>query len=310
MATSESGDTAHLYDGKTVRAAAPSRKKLASKGKSGTEIPEDAIPEVKVPGFVESLLGGPIVPRLKFLPADRMVKNLQIVGYTLLIILGLLTFVVTPAEGTIWYVVFGAGNAATIIHTLFVFSAIGIGFWGAFSRDPRWLLVSYILFIFVAMRFAASKISLGWGEAGFSADVDSSIWIQTGLIVAYAISLVMYFEITSGIIRFSMLDTSIRTNEVYVMNVKKIIKKYHRSLIINPVIAGILATLVLTVNTIVPFFVGIFSEESAFRMENSVELVSVYGVALGTLFVFVIVGLMFAVNLPLRIQQWRERSTD
>ena len=48
MATSQSGDTAHLYDGKTVRAAAPSRKKLASKGKSGTEIPEDAIPDVDI----------------------------------------------------------------------------------------------------------------------------------------------------------------------------------------------------------------------------------------------------------------------
>ena len=31
----------------------------------------------------------------------------------------------------------------------------------------------------------------------------------------------MYFELSNGVIRYSMLDTSIRTNEVYVMNPKK-----------------------------------------------------------------------------------------
>ena len=46
MAT-ESSDTSHLYDGKTVRSAAPSRKKLAGKMSSGPDIPKDAVPTVE-----------------------------------------------------------------------------------------------------------------------------------------------------------------------------------------------------------------------------------------------------------------------
>ena len=108
--------------------------------------------------------------------------------------------------------------------------------------------------------------------------------------------------------RFSMLDTSIRTREVYVMNVKKIIGKYHRSLVINPLIAGTLAMIVLSVNTILPAFIGLFSEQTALRLEESVELISVYGVALGTLFVFLVVGGLFALDLPTHIQSWRENK--
>ena len=73
-----SADTSHLYDGKTVRSSAPSRKKAAGQIGSGSAIPEDAIPTVEIPGFIESLLGGPLVPKMKFLPPDKMVQNLQI----------------------------------------------------------------------------------------------------------------------------------------------------------------------------------------------------------------------------------------
>ena len=118
----------------------------------------------------------------------------------------------------------------------------------------------------------------------------------------------LYFELSNGVIRFSMLDTSIRTREVYVMNVKKIIGKYHRSLVINPLIAGTLALMVLSVNTILPAIVSLFSEQMAKRMEESVELISVYGVALGTLFVFIIIGALFALDLPTHIQSWRENK--
>jgi len=45
---------------------------------------------------------------------------------------------------------------------------------------------------------------------------------------------------------------------------------------------------------------------SADRLGESVELVSVYGVAIGTLIVFVVVGIMFAANLPMRLQKWQE----
>ena len=72
---SKSGDTAHLYDGKTVRSSAPSRKKLAAKGNASAEIPKDAIPTVEIPTFIESLLGGPLVPKTKF---SLKLYNIQI----------------------------------------------------------------------------------------------------------------------------------------------------------------------------------------------------------------------------------------
>ena len=70
-------DTAHLYDGKTIRSSAPSRKKAAGRLKGSTEIPKDAIPEVHVPSVIESFFGGPIVTKTKFLPPDRVVSTLQ-----------------------------------------------------------------------------------------------------------------------------------------------------------------------------------------------------------------------------------------
>ena len=302
VVSQKSGDTKHLYEGKKVRAAAPSRKKLAGKMSGSSDIPKDAIPQVEVPGFIESLLGGPLVPRLQFLPADRMVQTLQLGAYALLIALGLLTWVVTPSQGTIWFWMTGSVGAAAIFQTLVIIGAVGFGFWGTMSRDPRWLLTSYLLFILAALRFAASKVSLSTSQDLIA----NSPMLETGLVVMYAVFLVMYFELSNGVIRFSMLDTSIRTNEVYVMNVKRIISKYHRSLLINPIVAGSLAAIVLSVNTILPEIVQIFDGQTALRMRESVELVSVYGVAIGTLFVFIIVGITFALNIPLRIQRWRE----
>ena len=299
-------DTSHLYDGKVVRSSAPSRKKAAGSMKVGSEVPDDAIPDVHIPSFIEALLGGPVVPRHKFLPADRMVQTLQLGAYAMLISLGVITWIVTPPQGTLWFWIFGSVGGATLLQSLVILSATGTGFWGTMSRDPRWLLASYFLFILAAMRFASSKVALSndWF------DLQQNPWLETVLIVLYAVLLVMYFELTNGVIRFSMLDTSIRTNEVYVMNVKRIIGKYHRSLLINPAIAGGLAAVVLSINTLIPAIVGWFSSETATRMEESVELISVYGVAIGSLFVFLLVGLMFAVNLPLRLQKWRENRND
>ena len=130
------------------------------------------------------------------------------------------------------------------------------------------------------------------------------------LVVIYAVLLIMYFELSNGVIRYSMLDTSIRTNEVYVMNPKKIVSKYHRSLIINPVLATLLAWFVLSANTILPWIVGIFSGDTANRMRESVELTSVYGVALGTMFVFITVGILFGLNLPTHLQRFREKQAE
>jgi hypothetical protein len=127
-----SSDTAHLYDGKTVRSAAPSRKKIAGQIGTGSEIPKDAIPEVEIPSFIESLLGGPLVPKTKFLPPAKMVQNLQLGVYGILVALALLTYMISPAEGTIWYMITGSLGAATVLQLILITGATGTGFWGTF----------------------------------------------------------------------------------------------------------------------------------------------------------------------------------
>ncbi len=301
-----SSDTAHLYDGKTVRSAAPSRKKIAGQIGSGSEIPKDAIPEVEIPSFIESLLGGPLVPKTKFLPPAKMVQNLQLGVYGILVALALLTYMISPAEGTIWYMITGSLGVATVLQLILIAGATGTGFWGTFQRDGRFTLVSNLMFILAILRFASSKVTLSNDLFG----LQDKPFLLSALVVIYAVLLIMYFELTNGVLRYSMLDTSIRTNEVYVMNPQKIVGKYHRSLLINPIIATILATIVLSANTILPFFVGILSQDTALRMEESVELISVYGVALGTFFVFCVVGGLFALNLPTHLQSFREKRAE
>ena len=298
-----SSDTSHLYDGKTVRSSAPSRKKAAGQVGTGSGIPEDAIPTVEIPGFIESLLGGPLVPKMKFLPPDKMVQNLQIAVYGVLVGLAFLTYIISPPQGTIWYIVTGSLGLANILQLTIIAGATVLGFMGTFRRDARLSLGSNLLFILAIMRFASSKTSL-------AIDVDISNTVLSVLVVIYAVLLIMYFELSNGVIRYSMLDTSIRTNEVYVMNPKKIVSKYHRSLVINPILATLLAWFVLSANTILPWIVGIFSGDTATRMRESVELTSVYGVALGTMFVFITVGILFGLNLPTHLQRFRERQAE
>ena len=265
MVAGASSDTSHLYDGKTVRAAAPSRKKLAGKMKAGgAEVPDDAVPDVHIPTFVESLFGGPLVPKMKFLPADRMVQTLQLVGGGLMMLLAVLTYLVTPADGTFWNgfaMWMGLDALGQIMHLLIVIAALGAGFFGIFRRDARGLLASYVLFILISLRFAASKDTF---DSGILADL-GEFWTKQ-LIVLYAVSLVMYMEVTNGIIRFSMLDTSIRTGEVYVMNVKKVLSRYHISLVVTPVIAAIVASGTLLINVIIPWFFEFFDKETSVRL--------------------------------------------
>ena len=309
MVAGSSADTAHLYDGKTIRSGAPSRKKLAGKmSAGGSEVPKDAVPEVHIPTFVESLFGGPLIPKMKFLPADRMVQTLQLVGGGLMMLLAVLTYLVTPSDGTMWSTFalwVGLDAMGQIIHLIIVLAALGAGFYGIFRRDARGLLASYVLFIIISLRFAASKDTFDTGALSELGE----FWTKQ-LIVLYAVSLVMYMEVTNGIIRFSMLDTSIRTGEVYVMNVKKVLSRYHISLVITPVIAAIVASATLLINVIIPWFFEFFDKETSVRLSQSVELTSVYGVALGTMFVFLLVAALFAANIPLRIQQWRESADD
>jgi hypothetical protein len=53
--------------------------------------------------------------------------------------------------------------------------------------------------------------------------------------------------------------------------------------------------------------VGIFDSEAAERLRESVELTSVYGVALGTAVVFLIIAAAFGANIPKRVAQMREK---
>ena len=298
-------DTAHLYEGKKVSSAPPSRMKAAGRLKSTTEIPRDAIPTVHVPTVIESFFGGPIVNTTKFLPPDRMVASLQMGSAGVLLILSLLTFMVTPVSGTAWFAlsnILGMQTLGGVLHVLIILGGLIGGMYGIFQRDQRALLASYALLILVTLRFAGSKV-----DFGINFLPEGEIY-QKMLLLLYAVFLVMYMELTNGIIRFSMLDTSIRTGEVYVMQVTKITSRYHRSLLITPLVAASVAGLTLLINLIIPAFVGIFDDVSALRLRESVELTSVYGVALGTVMVFTVIAAMFAVNLPLRIQQIRERN--
>ena len=298
-------DTAHLYEGKRVSSAPPSRRKAAGRLKSATEIPKDAIPEVHVPTVIESFFGGPIVNTTKFLPPDRMVASLQMGSAGVLMMLSLLTFMVTPVSGTAWFAlsnILGMQTLGGALHILIILGGLIGGMYGIFQRDQRALLISYTLLILVTLRFAGSKV-----DFGINFLPEGEIY-QKMLLLLYAVFLVMYMELTNGIIRFSMLDTSIRTGEVYVMQVTKITSRYHRSLLITPAVAASVAALTLLINLIIPAFVGIFDDVSALRLRESVELTSVYGVALGTVMVFTVIAAMFAVNLPLRIQQMRERN--
>ena len=127
-----SNDTSHLYDGKTVRSGAPSRKKAAGKITSSTEIPKDAIPEVTIPSFVESLFGGPLVPKMKFLPAAKNVQNLQFASAGAMVVLAVLTYIVTPQVGTPWFAlgdILDIPAIGTALHVLIILGSIMTGFW-------------------------------------------------------------------------------------------------------------------------------------------------------------------------------------
>jgi len=272
-----------------------------------SEIPKDAIPEVHVPSMIESLFGGPIVSKTKFLPPDRVVQTLQMSAAIILTLLSVVTFTVTPVSGTAWFWLSDIINQPAIgalFHILLIAMGFIGGMYGIFQREQRAILISYIILILVTIRFAGSKV-----EFGIDLLPDGEI-AQKLLLISYALLLVMYIELTSGIIRFSMLDKSIRTGEVYVMNVKKITSQYYRSLMITPLVAGFVALITLMINLIIPFIVGLLgSDSTAKRLEESVELTSVYGVALGTAVVFMIVASAFAVNLPARLAQMRENSS-
>lgn len=299
-------DTSNLYEGKVVRSSAPSRKKAAGTLKKDTGIPDDAVPEVAIPSWVETIFGGPVLVNREFVSPNKMVITLQMWASASLLVLSFLTFMLTPVSGTAWFAVAGLLGVSFLgiwLHFLLILLGLVGGFYGVYQRDQRAILVSYIALILVTIRFAGSKV-----EFGLSFLPENEV-VQKLLLILYAVILVVYMEISSGVIRFSMLDTSIRTGEVYVMNVNSISGRYRKALAFTPLVASFVALLTLFINFIVPLFVRILDPVSANRLEESVELTSVYGVALGTILVFIVISSMFAINLPLRIQQYLESQS-
>ena len=299
-------DTSHLYEGKVVRSSAPSRKRAAGTLKADSGIPDDAVPDVAIPSWIDAIFGGPSLVNRELVSPNKMVLNLQMGALGSLLVLGFLTFMLTPVSGTAWFAIsnmIGFGFLGLWLHLLMILIGLIAGFWGVWQRDQRAILLSYIMLILVTIRFAGSKV-----EFGLSFLPENEI-MQKLLLILYAVFLVVYIEVSSAVIRFSMLDTSIRTGEVYVMNVKSITDRYNRALGYTPAVAALVATLTLFINFFVPLFVGIFDSVAASRLEESVELTSVYGVALGTILVFIVIAGMFAINLPLRIQQYLESQS-
>ena len=299
-------DTSHLYEGKVVRSSAPSRKRAAGTLKADSGIPDDAVPDVAIPSWIDAIFGGPILVNREFVSPNKMVLNLQMGAIGSLLVLGFLTFMLTPVSGTAWFAIsnmIGFGFLGLWLHLLMILIGLIAGFWGVWQRDQRAILLSYVMLILVTIRFAGSKV-----EFGLSFLPENEI-MQKLLLILYAVFLVVYIEVSSAVIRFSMLDTSIRTGEVYVMNVKSITDRYNRALGYTPAVAALVATLPLFINFFVPLFVGIFDSVAANRLEESVELTSGYGVALGTILVFIVIAGMFAINLPLRIQQYLESQS-
>ena len=242
----------------------------------------------------------------EFVSRNKMVITLQMWASASLLVLSFLTFMLTPVSGTAWFAVasiLGVSFLGIWLHFLLILLGLVGGFYGVYQRDQRAILVSYIALILVTIRFAGSKV-----EFGLSFLPENEV-VQKLLLILYAVILVVYMEISSGVIRFSMLDTSIRTGEVYVMNVNSISGRYRKALAFTPLVASFVALLTLFINFIVPLFVRILDPVSANRLEESVELTSVYGVALGTILVFIVISSMFAINLPLRIQQYLESQS-
>ena len=308
MVEKEGKDTSHLYDGKSVRSSAPSRKKAAGRVTQSISIPKDAIPETNVPTWVESFFGGPLVPSVRFLSPNKTVVRLQTASITVLLLLGLVTFVITPASGTAWFWLanlLGVPFFSGLIHYLLLIGGLVTGSYGILQRDQRMILISQVAIILVTIRFAGSKVEFAMDSLDISSE-----FIQKLMLIFYATFLVMYIELSSGVIRFSMLDTSIRTREVYVMGQENIVQRYNRSLATTPIIAAFVALVTLLINVIIPALIGIFDEVSSNRLSESVELTSVYGVALGTAMVFGIIAISFTINLPARIQKFQERRAN
>ena len=198
---------------------------------------------------------------MKFLPPDKMVQNLQIGVYGVLVALAFLTYIISPPQGTAWYILTGSLGLQTSCN------------WSSLPQ-PRcsasWGPSSGMLVFHSAATCCSSSQFYDLRHPPRPCPTiclafSNSPTMLSILVVVYSVLLIMYFELSNGVIRYSMLDTSIRTNEVYVMNPKENrlqVSPFARD---QPVLATLLAWFVLSANTILPAIVGIFSSDTALR---------------------------------------------
>jgi hypothetical protein len=69
-------DTSHWYEGKVVRSSAPSRKKAAGTLKADSGIPDDAVPDVEIPNWIDAIFGGPVLVNREFVSPIWSVKTI------------------------------------------------------------------------------------------------------------------------------------------------------------------------------------------------------------------------------------------
>ncbi len=147
-------DTSHLYEGKVVRSSAPSRKRAAGTLKADSGIPDDAVPDVAIPSWIDAIFGGPILVNREFVSPNKMVLNLQMGAIGSLLVLGFLTFMLTPVSGTAWFAIsnmIGFGFLGLWLHLLMILFGLISGFWGVWQRDQRAILLSYVMLILVTI---------------------------------------------------------------------------------------------------------------------------------------------------------------
>ena len=63
-----------------------------------------------------------------------MVQNLQLAVYGVLVALSLMTYIISPPEGTIWFMITGSLGIATIMQLILIVGATGTGF-GELSKE-------------------------------------------------------------------------------------------------------------------------------------------------------------------------------
>ena len=111
---------------------------------------------------------------------------------TTLILLGLVTFVITPSSGTVWFWLsnlVGVPFFSGLIHYLLLIGGSDWSLWGNSKGSTNDIVVPAAM-ILITVRFAGSKVEFAMAAL----DVDSE-FIQKLLLIFYALFLVMYIEL-------------------------------------------------------------------------------------------------------------------